>query len=133
MKEGKTLTMTVKPYWSDMDALGHINNAKYFTYFEEARFKWIESIGMDVSFWEDAKEGPLVYEADCKYLKQVTLPTELTIKMTPYSPGKASFMLRYDVFEGDEKCAEGNTKIVWADYKAGRPIRLPALIENLFK
>jgi acyl-CoA thioester hydrolase len=26
--------------WDDIDALGHVNNAKYLTYAQEARFHW---------------------------------------------------------------------------------------------
>ncbi|HED52541.1 MAG TPA: hypothetical protein ENI83_03195 [Gammaproteobacteria bacterium] len=31
--------------WGDMDAFGHLNNAKYFTCFEQARVDWLLSIG----------------------------------------------------------------------------------------
>jgi len=26
--------------WDDLDAFGHVNNAKYLTYAQEARFDW---------------------------------------------------------------------------------------------
>ena len=26
--------------WDDLDAFGHVNNAKYLTYAQEARFEW---------------------------------------------------------------------------------------------
>ena len=26
--------------WDDLDAMGHVNNAKYLTYAQEARFLW---------------------------------------------------------------------------------------------
>lgn len=132
MKQDTTFIITISPYWSDMDALGHINNAAYFTYFEEARIRWIEEIGLGSFFSERPERGPLVYEASCKYLKQVKLPSEITIEMTPHSPGKASFLLKYMVYAEGDICAEGSTKIVWADYKAGRPVRLPEDILRLF-
>lgn len=128
----KTLSFSIKPYWSDMDALGHINNARYFTYFEEARIKWMESIGLNFSFRENPDSGPVVYSAECRYLKMVQVPTELTITISAGSPGKTSFLFTYEIFEGAEKCAEGSTKIVWVDYTQGRPIRLPEEINCLF-
>ena len=30
--------------WGDMDMMGHVNNAKYFTYIETARIDWFTSI-----------------------------------------------------------------------------------------
>ncbi|MTA21277.1 MAG: thioesterase, partial [Actinobacteria bacterium] len=35
--------------WDDIDAFGHVNNAKYLTYIQEARFQW--------SFYEVKAEG----------------------------------------------------------------------------
>ena len=31
--------------WGDMDALGHVNNAAYFRYMENARVGWMYAIG----------------------------------------------------------------------------------------
>jgi acyl-CoA thioester hydrolase len=36
---------TVQLRWSDMDAMGHVNNATYLTYLETAREPWFASIG----------------------------------------------------------------------------------------
>ena len=35
--------------WDDIDAFGHVNNAKYLTYIQEARFQW--------SFYEVQSSG----------------------------------------------------------------------------
>ena len=35
--------------WDDIDAFGHVNNAKYLTYIQEARFQW--------SYYEVQAEG----------------------------------------------------------------------------
>ena len=34
--------------WGDMDALGHVNNARYFDYFQEARIEWLAGLGLDL-------------------------------------------------------------------------------------
>ena len=39
--------------WRDMDAFGHVNNAVYLTYFEEARDEWMEKvIGPSSDVWD---------------------------------------------------------------------------------
>lgn len=39
--------------WGDLDALGHVNNAVYATYLEEARDEWMtRALGPDGSFWD---------------------------------------------------------------------------------
>ena len=39
--------------WRDQDALGHVNNAVYATYFEEARDEWIAGLLQGVSSLTD--------------------------------------------------------------------------------
>jgi len=44
-------TETVVPLrWSDMDAMGHVNNATYLTYLETAREPWFAAIGTDTEY-----------------------------------------------------------------------------------
>lgn len=42
--QSHTFTMQVATRWSDMDAYGHINNAVYLTYLEEARDRALSQI-----------------------------------------------------------------------------------------
>ena len=34
-------TTEIAVRWGDMDAGGHVNNSRFFTYFEEARVDWL--------------------------------------------------------------------------------------------
>lgn len=44
-------TETVVPLrWSDMDAMGHVNNATYLTYLETAREPWFAALGADAGY-----------------------------------------------------------------------------------
>ncbi len=47
MPEPNTLLhkMPISVRWGDMDAMGHVNNAAYLTYFEQARFDWWKATG----------------------------------------------------------------------------------------
>jgi acyl-CoA thioester hydrolase len=40
-----TSETTVQVRWSDMDAMGHVNNAAYLTYLETAREPWFAEFG----------------------------------------------------------------------------------------
>ena len=31
--------------WGEMDALGHINNSRYFVWCEQSRIDWLDSMG----------------------------------------------------------------------------------------
>jgi acyl-CoA thioester hydrolase len=43
--------VTIPIRWRDVDNYGHVNNAVYLTYLEEARDRWVqETLGPDVNF-----------------------------------------------------------------------------------
>jgi acyl-CoA thioester hydrolase len=51
--EGFRHAIEVQTLWGDMDALGHINNAKYLTYLESARIRYSTELGM----WKGGQTG----------------------------------------------------------------------------
>jgi acyl-CoA thioester hydrolase len=43
--------VTIPIRWRDVDNYGHVNNAVYLTYLEEARDRWVrETLGVEVDF-----------------------------------------------------------------------------------
>jgi len=48
------LPVTVR--WADMDSLGHVNNAKYFTYLESARTAFFDAVTL-WRFREHPRQG----------------------------------------------------------------------------
>lgn len=40
------LKSEIQVVWIDMDVLGHVNSSKYFGYFETARIKYYEALGV---------------------------------------------------------------------------------------
>ncbi len=109
--------------WGDMDALGHVNNACYFRYMEQARIEWLKAIGEDFSL---QKQGPILATAQCNYLKPVTYPATLRVQVQGEKPGRSSFVLRYRLLLDDgQMVAEGETVIVWVNYAAGKSVPLP--------
>ena len=43
--KGFAVTLELPVLWGDMDALRHVNNARYFAWFEAARIAYFERIG----------------------------------------------------------------------------------------
>ena len=118
--------------WGDMDALGHVNNSRYFTYLEQARIHWLAQLQQSVTSADP--QGPVLINASCTFLKAVVYPATLIVKMFIGDLGRTSMMTYYDVSqESDpETCyAQGAGKIVWIDYKKNKPIALPSFIRDL--
>ncbi len=112
--------------WGDMDSLGHVNNAKYFTYFESARFRWFEDVGVWRLRRHD-REGPILAATSCDFRRQLKYPSAIEIGAAATRIGRASVDVAYRLWvEGDsEPVAEGDSTIVWLDYSTGKSAPWP--------
>ena len=54
-------------HWGEMDALGHVNNARYFTWFESARIALFGQIGV-LATREATGIGPILATTTCDFL-----------------------------------------------------------------
>ncbi|MDP1604599.1 MAG: thioesterase family protein [Legionella sp.] len=115
--------------WGQMDALGHVNNARYFDYFQEARIEWLASL--QVNLREGA--GPVIVHTACTFLKPVIYPATLTLNSSIHSIGRSSFVIDHELFQDEQLMAEGSCKIVWVDYSRSKSISLPDKIRHLFQ
>jgi acyl-CoA thioester hydrolase len=114
--------------WGDMDALGHVNNGRYFDYFQQARIEWLESIQLDLQ----QSTGPVVIHVACTYLRPVVYPATLTLHSSLHSLGRSSVMIDHDLYQDEQLMAQGVSKIVWVDYQMNKSIPLPEVICAFF-
>lgn len=115
--------------WGDMDALGHVNHARYFDYFQEARIEWLEDICLDLR----QKTGPVVLQVTCTFLKPVVYPAILTLSSNLHSIGRSSLVMEHDLYQDKLLMAQGVCKLVWVDYQKNTSIPVPEDIRNLFQ
>jgi acyl-CoA thioester hydrolase len=111
--------------WGDMDAMGHVNNAVYFRYIEQARIEWFFS--MDVAT-TPATDGPVVINANCTFLRQLKFPGDLEIRTFIGTIGRSSFETMQEIRRVDDPdtlIAEGGAKVVWVDPQTGKSMSLP--------
>lgn len=124
------IKLPVRPFWSHMDALGHINNSVYFTYCEQARIAWFEQIGFVNSLNGKSKFGPVIINASCTFHKPVVYPCDLIITMFAEEPGRSSFMAYYEIWDENNIYTLGSSKIVWVDYEKGKSVKVPEEIRK---
>ncbi len=129
MTKNKTIIheKEVNVAWGDMDALGHVNNVRYFDYFQQARIEWLEALELDMQ----QTTGPVVVHIACTFLKPVIYPAKLILQSSLHHIGNSSLMMDHDLFQNDQLMAQGVCKIVWIDYVKNKSIRLPEKIRQL--
>jgi acyl-CoA thioester hydrolase len=112
--------------WGDMDSMGHVNNAQYFTYCESARMSYFAAVRM-LDHREDERHGPALAAATLNFRRQVRYPAELEVATRVSEIGRSSFKMEYEIFHRGtgERVADGTGVIVWTDYGTGRSAPLP--------
>ena len=65
---------------SDLDTFGHMNNAKYLSIFEEARWDWITQNGFGINRMQQLGIGPTILEINVRFLKEIHLRQEIEIE-----------------------------------------------------
>lgn len=111
--------------WGDLDAMGHVNNSRYFTFFEQARVQWLQSLSDE---WNFSRVGPMLAHASCDFRRPVPYPSTLKIDMYAEEPGRTSLKTYYEVRTGEEDSmlyAQGEATLVWVDSDTERPKPLP--------
>lgn len=122
----------VEVRWGDMDAMGHVNNAKYFTFLESARIEMFRDLGLARPMTEERLGFGLV-SASCNFRKQVHYPATLEIGTRVTKIGNTSFQLQHAYFlEGEATLmADAVSAVVWVDYNAGKGVPIPDEIRAL--
>lgn len=100
---GPTVDYEVPLRYSDMDLFGHVNNARYFTFLEEARIAWFETCVPEK--WDFQKHGVLVARNEMDYLKPVVPGDRLIIRLGASGLGNSSIHIKYEgyVLKGGRK------------------------------
>ena len=107
----------------DCDLLGHVNNAVYLSYLEQARIGYWQrlngSAGVPRSF--------ILARAECDYRAPATLGDRLVVRVAVAAVGRTSFTLDYEVLNARTRqvVATAKTVQVMYDYSAGRSIPIP--------
>ncbi len=112
--------------YGDIDAQRHVNNARYFTYMEQARTKYIKALGLWVESDFDAI-GIILAEQSCRYLNPIQLESDIKVGVRTMRLGEKSIETQYsiqDALTGDEQ-AVGQAILVAYDYQLGKSIPIP--------
>ncbi len=112
----------------DLDALNHVNNAVFNTYFEEARVRFIEEIPELKRLVRGGFSFVLVH-LEVDYIKPVLLHETVLVGTSIEKFGNSSidgFQAIYS--KGDHELkAVAKTTGVWFDLDKNRPARLPEI------
>jgi len=113
--------------YGDLDPQGHVNNAKYLTYMEQARVGYIRNLGV----WKGDSFldiGIILAEARVTFHKAITLGMDVRVAVRVSKLGHKSLTMEYRLENGagGELLASGLSVLVAYDYRSGQTIPVPA-------
>lgn len=110
--------------FSDCDALGHVNHAVYFTYFEECRVYWWRSLGGTIGM---PGAGAILVHASCNFRAPSHTGDALEIRLAVAAVGNSSVTTEYEIvnLETGTCVADGRTVTVAYDYTTRKTIPIP--------
>ena len=120
MKSDFKFIIELDTRWSDMDCIGHVNNATFLTYIESARIKLIEDLGfLDVPI--------IMASIKIDYINQLKYPATMQIGQKISRIGNSSFDILTGIFEKTKETliTLSTTTLICYDYKAQKSIKVP--------
>jgi acyl-CoA thioester hydrolase len=116
---------SVRVRWSDLDAFGHVNNARALTLLEEARVDWLFVAAAEHGV-NRLTDGIVVARLAVAYLRSIVFGARVTVSMWVSALAAASFTVDYEVLADGQRAIEASTVLVPVDPATVRPRRLAA-------
>jgi acyl-CoA thioester hydrolase len=118
--------------WSDMDAYGHVNNARFLTLYEEARVALLFGQAGQAGV-ATMERGVVIARHEIDYLRAVDYGTSsngggaiprVRIDLWIDQIRAASFTMAYELFDNGDLASRARSVVVPYDLTGGRPRRL---------
>ncbi|MFF0829464.1 acyl-CoA thioesterase [Brevibacillus sp. NPDC003359] len=116
---------------TDIDVIGHVNNAKYLEYMEWARFEWIWEQGFTLDELRRRAIMPVVVNININYRKELKMREEVTAITTVVKVGEKSFVIRQELYNAaDVLVADADVTMVMIDANTRQSISLPVELKE---
>ncbi len=112
--------------YGDLDPQGHVNNARYLTYLEQARIGYIKHLGL----WQGGSFldiGIILADSHITFRAPILFDQQVRVGVRVTRLGNKSLTMEYAIEEA-QKCLElasASTVLVAYDYRSGTTIPIP--------
>lgn len=113
--------------YADIDAQGHLNNAKFLTYFEQARIQYLRHLGLFAGGQSFMDIGVILADVHIAFRAPVLWGMDVRVGVRTARLGNKSFTVSQCLQNGPGGpiMAEGEVVLVTYDYRSGATLSLP--------
>lgn len=118
-------SVELRPRFADLDAFSHVNNARFLTYFEEARVSYLDTLAI---FTPPASRVTIIIaQAEIRYLHPVRRHHLVRIHVRTQDWSRAQFRFQYAIWLPEQAvlAATGSTQAVAWDLDRQKPTAIP--------
>lgn len=123
---GYPVVVELPVVWGEMDAMGHVNNAVYFRYFETVRIAYCHRLGWET--WDQfGGVGPILASTEARFRKALTFPDKIWVGAHVPAAGDDRFTMLCRIVSQKLQAitTEGQGVVVAYHYAEGRKATLP--------
>ena len=119
-----------KTRWKDMDLFGHVNNAVFLTYIEDARIMYFKRWNIT-----EKKRSIIVASIKIDYLRQIKHPSKLIVGQKVSRIGNSSFDIQSMIFLNNDREPAANSLVscVCFDYEQSKSVPVYDEIKSAFE
>jgi thioesterase III len=119
-----SIQIEVRP--TEIDVMGHVNNAKYLEYMEWSREDWYNKAGLPFDVFTEMGIGTVTVNININYRKEARLGQKLEVFTEPVRKGRTSFVLKHEIInERGELVADAEVVSVTIDLKERKSVPIP--------
>ena len=109
----------LKTRWKDIDSFGHVNNAVFLTYIEDARIMYFKRWNVT-----EKKRSLIVASIKIDYLRQIEHPSDLIVGQKISRIGNSSFDIQSAIFLNNDLKPAANSVVscVCFDYEQSKSV-----------
>jgi acyl-CoA thioester hydrolase len=125
--------LPVQTRWDDNDLYGHVNNVRYYAFFDSVINRHlIEHGALDLA--QSAVIG-LCVDSQCSFFAPVAFPQALEAGLRVAHLGRSSVRYEVGIFlaGAPAACAEGHFVHVYVDRASRRPVELPPPLRQVLE
>ncbi len=132
-EEGKKFmetTIEIPVRSTEVDFLGHVNNAKYLEYMEWAREDWYRQAGCSFEQLAEKNIGTVTVNININYHHECGLGDVIIVKTRPNKVGNKSFVLTQEIYKKEPgiKVSDAQVTTVVLDFNTRKSIAIPSYI-----
>ena len=122
--------MEIYPRFKDTDALGHVNNASFITWIEEARTPIFKVFNPELSV---EKWNLIIARVEMDFLAQCYYGKKVVVDSCLEKIGTSSLTICHDLFQEKLKIARGKSIMVYFDYNKNKSLPIPESMKETLK